>query len=79
MSLDPTIVSVKVEMDILFERSEDAAAFLERDVPLREHLHDALWETARHGGWLHSGSRTGIRSLAVSSHPEQPDSEGATE
>jgi hypothetical protein len=79
MTPGPTIISVKVEMDILFERSEDAAAFLERDEPLRKHLHDALWETARDGGWLKSGSRTGIRSLAVSSRPEQPDPEGATE
>jgi hypothetical protein len=76
------IVTVRAEMEIEFERPEDASEFVKRDEPLRQCLHDALWNTARAGGWLRSGSRTKIAALWVNDlpgAPEQPDSEGATE
>ena len=60
------IVTVRSEMEIEFERPEDAAAFVGRDEAMRKHLHESLWETARDGGWLRSGSRTKVSSLAVS-------------
>lgn len=63
------IVTIRVEMEIEFERPEDASEFVRRDEPLRKHLHDALWETARDGGRLRSCSRTKIAALSTSEAP----------
>jgi hypothetical protein len=63
------IVTVRAEMEIEFERAEDASVFLTREEALREHLHSALWDTARDGGWLRSGTRSKIASLNVTTMP----------